>query len=118
MCRVIAGPRGGKMRAAAVRIDNGRVVVNNLPAVRFPRFRGPAFVMILEGVKLMVVGMAIVYVFLVVLMLSVIVSARIFRDDAPPPSSGGAAPGGSRGSAVAVIAAAVAAYRAKGAGDG
>lgn len=38
--------------------------------------------MILEGVKLMVVGMVIVYVFLVVLMLSVILSARLFKDDA------------------------------------
>lgn len=74
--------------------------------------------MILEGVKLMVVGMTIVYVFLVVLMLSVIVSARIFRDDAPPSASGSAAPGGSRANTVAVIAAAVAAYRAKDAGDG
>lgn len=75
--------------------------------------------MILEGVKLMVVGMVIVYVFLVVLMLSVILSARLFKDDASPSSPGSAAPaGGSRGNVVAVISAAVAAYRAKGPRDG
>lgn len=72
-------------------------------------------IMILEGVKLMVVGMVIVYVFLVVLMLSVILSARLFKDGDPSSSSRGAAPAArSRGNVVAVISAAVAAYRAGG----
>lgn len=74
--------------------------------------------MILEGVKLMVIGMAIVYVFLLVLMLSVMLSAKLFKDSDVRASSD---PGVSRKSGkdvIPVIAAAVAAYRAKHAGDG
>ena len=74
--------------------------------------------MILEGLKLMVVGMVIVYVFLILLMLSVFLSARLFRDDARSSPSGEAARRGSRGNIVAVIAAAVAAHRAKDARGG
>ena len=75
--------------------------------------------MILEGLKLMVVGMVIVYVFLILLMLSVFLSARLFRDDArSSPSGEAAARRGSRGNIVAVIAAAVAAHRAKDARGG
>jgi oxaloacetate decarboxylase gamma subunit len=74
--------------------------------------------MILEGVKLMVIGMAIVYVFLLVLMLSVMLSAKLFKDsDARAPSDPGT-PTKSRKDVIPVIAAAVAAYRAKHAGDG
>lgn len=73
--------------------------------------------MILEGVKLMVIGMAIVYVFLLVLMLSVMLSAKLFKDsDARVSSDTGASPK-SRRDVVPVIAAAVAAYKAKHAGD-
>ena len=73
--------------------------------------------MILAGVKLMVIGMAIVYVFLLVLMLSVMLSAKLFKDsDARESSDTGASPR-SRKDVVPVIAAAVAAYRAKHAGD-
>ena len=43
--------------------------------------------MILEGVKLMVIGMVIVHVFLLVLMLSVILSARLFKDSGARASS-------------------------------
>ena len=74
--------------------------------------------MILEGVKLMVIGMAIVYAFLLVLRLSVMLSAKLFKDsDAPAPSDTGASRK-SRKDVIPVIAAAVAAYRAKHAGDG
>ena len=74
--------------------------------------------MILEGVKLMVIGMAIVYVFLLVLMLSVMLSAKLFKDSAARVSSDTGTLPRSRRGVVPVIAAAVAAYRAKRAGDG
>ncbi len=74
--------------------------------------------MILEGVKLMVIGMATVFVFLLVLMLSVMLSAKLFKDsDARAPSGPGASKKSGR-KVIPVIAAAVAAYRAKHAGDG
>lgn len=66
----------------------------------------------------MVIGMAIVYVFLLVLMLSVMLSAKLFKDsDVRAPSDTGASTK-SRKDVIPVIAAAVAAYRAKHAGDG
>ena len=74
--------------------------------------------MILEGVKLMVIGMSIVYVFLLVLMLSVMLSAKLFKDSATRVSSDAGASRKSRRDVVPVIAAAVAAYRAKHSGDG
>ncbi len=74
--------------------------------------------MILEGVKLMVIGMVIVHVFLLVLMLSVILSARLFKDSGARASSDAATSTKSRRNVIPVIAAAVAAYRAKHAGDG
>jgi oxaloacetate decarboxylase gamma subunit len=74
--------------------------------------------MILEGVKLMVIGMAIVYVFLLVLMLSVILSARLFKDSDARASSDAAASTKSRRDVIPIITAAVAAYRAKHADDG
>ena len=74
--------------------------------------------MILEGVKLMVIGMAIVYVFLLVLMLSVMLSAKLFKDSDARVSSDTEASKKSRRNVIPVIAAAVAAYRAKHAGDG
>lgn len=74
--------------------------------------------MILEGVKLMVIGMSIVYVFLLVLMISVMLSAKLFKDsDVHAPSDPGASRK-SRRDVIPVIAAAVAAYKAKHAGDG
>lgn len=66
----------------------------------------------------MVIGMAIVYVFLLVLMLSVMLSAKLFKDsDVRAPSDPGVSKK-SRKDVIPVIAAAVAAYRAKHAGDG
>lgn len=74
--------------------------------------------MILEGVKLMVIGMAIVYVFLLVLMLSVMLSAKLFKDSDARASSDSRASTKSRRDAIPIIAAAVTAYRAKHADDG
>jgi len=74
--------------------------------------------MILEGVKLMVIGMAIVYAFLLVLMLSVMLSAKLFKDSDTRASSDSEAPQKSRRDVIPIIAAAVAAYRAKHADDG
>ena len=69
--------------------------------------------MILEGVKLMIIGMVIVYVFLLVLMLSVNLSAMLFKDGDVRSSDGSAKPGKARKNIVPIIAAAVLAYRAK-----
>lgn len=66
----------------------------------------------------MVVGMAIVYVFLLVLMLSVMLSAKLFKDSDARASSDSKAPQRSRRDVIPIIAAAVAAYRAKHADDG
>ena len=66
----------------------------------------------------MVIGMAIVYAFLIVLMLSVMLSARLFKDSGAGASADSAAPAKSRRNVIPVIAAAVAAYRAKSADDG
>ncbi len=74
--------------------------------------------MILEGVKLMVIGMAIVYVFLLVLMLSVMLSAKLFKDSDARVSSDTGASTKSRRDVIPVIAAAVAAYKTKHADDG
>ncbi len=74
--------------------------------------------MILEGVKLMVIGMSIVYIFLLVLMLSVMLSAKLFKDSDVRAPSGPGTSKKSRRDVIPVIAAAVAAYRAKHAGDG
>ena len=40
--------------------------------------------MILEGLKLMVVGMSIVYIFLIILMGLIILSSKIFRESPVP----------------------------------
>lgn len=66
----------------------------------------------------MVIGMAIVYVFLLVLMLSVMLSAKLFKDSDAREPSDSAAPQKSRRDVIPIIAAAVAAYRAKHADDG
>ena len=66
----------------------------------------------------MVIGMAIVYAFLLVLMLSVMLSAKLFKDSDTRASSDSEAPQKSRRDVIPIIAAAVAAYRAKHADDG
>ncbi len=73
--------------------------------------------MILEGAKLMVIGMAIVYVFLLVLMLSVMLSAKLFKDSGTGVPLDAGASKKSRRNVLPVIATAVAAYRAKRASD-
>jgi sodium pump decarboxylase gamma subunit len=69
---------------------------------------------ILEGFKLMVVGMSIVYVFLVLLMVSIIVSARIFRvREQATVSVGSSTKKQDSSELISVISSAIAAYRAK-----
>ena len=68
--------------------------------------------MILEGLKLMVLGMAIVYIFLIVLMVFVFLSSRIFKGSAvTAPSSGAGTTSKSADELVAVLSAAISSYR-------
>lgn len=69
--------------------------------------------MIVEGLKLMVIGMAIVYIFLVVLMLLVILSAKIFKGKATPVILKNRKTSIKNDELTAVISAAIAAYRAR-----
>lgn len=70
--------------------------------------------MIAEGFKLMILGMVIVYVFLIVLMVCVMISARIFKNRATPvPSSPASRLKSDHDTLVAVVSAAIAAFRAK-----
>ena len=64
--------------------------------------------MILEGLKLMVLGMVIVYIFLIVLMIFVFLSSRIFKGRAmATPSPGVSAVSKSADELVAVLSAAI-----------
>ena len=68
--------------------------------------------MILEGLKLMVLGMVIVYIFLVVLMFLVILSSKLFKiNPAATPSSGKSPSVQSADDLIAVLSAAVSSYR-------
>ena len=69
--------------------------------------------MIFEGLKLMALGMIIVYIFLIVLMFCVMASARIFknRDISPPTLVSNVKT--EHDKIVAVVSAAIAAFRAK-----
>ena len=70
--------------------------------------------MILEGLKLMVLGMVIVYIFLIVLMIFVFLSSRIFKGSAiTAPSPGLSTPSKSADEIVAVLSAAISSYRNK-----
>lgn len=44
--------------------------------------------MILEGIKLMIVGMSIVYIFLIILMGLIVLSSRIFKEKPAPIATG------------------------------
>ncbi|MGI9558394.1 MAG: hypothetical protein ACR2NQ_01830 [Thermodesulfobacteriota bacterium] len=70
--------------------------------------------MILEGFKLMLAGMFVVYIFLSALFVMIKVSAYFFgKRGEPAPSGGGKAGGGAPSGAVAaVVSAAVTAYKA------
>jgi len=68
--------------------------------------------MILEGLKLMVLGMAIVYIFLIILMLFVILSSKLFKGKAmATPSSNINSSTKSDGDLIAILSAAVSSYR-------
>jgi len=68
--------------------------------------------MIVEGLKLMVIGMAIVYVFLIVLMLLIILSSRIFKGKVmATPSSKLTSATKSADDLIAVLSAAISSYR-------
>lgn len=69
--------------------------------------------MVIEGLKLMVIGMAIVYVFLIILMLLVMLSARLFRQrvSTVPASSPVSNSGDQDDDLVAVISAAISRYK-------
>ena len=69
--------------------------------------------MIVEGFKLMIIGMVIVYVFLITLMFLVILTSKFFKGKpsaTTPTTSAGKTDGGEL---TAVISAAIAAYRSK-----
>ncbi len=68
--------------------------------------------MIIEGLKLMVIGMTIVYIFLIILMLLVILSARLLRNRSVSVSPDTTVETSGRDSdIVAVISAAISRYR-------
>ncbi len=68
--------------------------------------------MILEGLKLMVLGMVIVYIFLIVLMIFVFLSSRIFKGSVLASSSPAVSTSSkSADELVAVLSAAVSSYR-------
>jgi len=67
--------------------------------------------MILEGLKLMVLGMAIVYIFLIILML-LFLSSKLFKGKAMATPSSGISPSAkSTDNLIAVLSAAVSSYR-------
>ncbi len=68
--------------------------------------------MILEGFKLMVLGMVIVYIFLIVLMIFVVLSSKLFKGRAMAATSSGMSPSSkSADELIAVLSAAVSSYR-------
>lgn len=69
--------------------------------------------MVIEGLKLMVIGMTIVYIFLIILMLLVILSARLLKRRSVSVSPASTAATGDQDSdLIAVISAAISRYRA------
>ncbi|NIP32141.1 MAG: pyruvate carboxylase [Candidatus Dadabacteria bacterium] len=69
--------------------------------------------MIAEGFKLMVLGMVIVYIFLVVLMIFVIISARIFKNRGISQAPLAKKIKSDNENIVAVISAAISAFKVK-----
>ncbi len=69
--------------------------------------------MIIEGLKLMVLGMVIVYVFLTVLLVLVRLSADVIKKRMPLPTSGSRSASARNNDLIAVLSAAISAYRSK-----
>lgn len=68
--------------------------------------------MVIEGLKLMVIGMTIVFLFLIVLMLLVMLSARVFKHGAASvPKTASAPVADQESDLIAVISAAISRYR-------
>ncbi len=68
---------------------------------------------IFEGLKLMVVGMSIVYVFLILLMVSIIISSKIFKTAEQATAPVGPDKEEDTNELITVISSAIAVYRAK-----
>lgn len=69
--------------------------------------------MIIEGLKLMVIGMAIVYLFLVILMILIMFSAKVFKSGTLATTPYQSSSKTSDSELIAVVSAAISAYRAK-----
>lgn len=69
--------------------------------------------MIIEGLKLMVIGMAIVYLFLIILMLLIMFSAKVFKSGALATTPCQIPPKTSDNVLIAVVSAAISAYKVK-----
>ena len=69
--------------------------------------------MIFEGLKLMIIGMVIVYIFLITLMLCVMISSRIFKDRDTPTTTSPRKKSLKNDELIAVVSAAVQAFKAK-----
>ena len=69
--------------------------------------------MIIEGLKLMVLGMAVVYLFLIILMLLTVVSSKLFKGHSVVSQSPNVSSTGQGDDILAVISAAIASFRKK-----
>lgn len=69
--------------------------------------------MIIEGLKLMVLGMVIVCVFLTVLMVLIHLSAKVIKKYTPLPTSSSYSASARNNDLIAVLSAAISAYRNK-----
>lgn len=73
--------------------------------------------MILEGLKLVIIGMGIVFIFLSILMLSMIVTAKLLRQDIEVQKDalniGALEAKSTEGSLIPILSAAIAAFRAR-----
>ena len=92
------------------KIDNNLILANNYsPSTPLGLYK----IMITEGLKLMVTGMVIVYIFLIVLMLLVILSSKIFKGTASGSTSKRLKKNLGNDEITVVISAAIAAYKAR-----
>ena len=69
--------------------------------------------MILEGVKLMIVGMSIVYIFLIILMGLIVLSSKIFKENPVPTVTNKNIKPEKNNDLITVISTAVSVYRSR-----